>query len=116
MGSSCSLCTLHRELITMGFTEEQRELLGKFQSKFTIRSTSLAIQDVEITEHGSILYSNTNVYGDTSSIDIFDKRIGFLVATIEHPQDDLQALLQFIRKWQEQGYPMPEDDTDLFIK
>lgn len=98
----------------MNFTEEQKELLAKFQSKFTIRANSMASQEVEVTPTGTILYENTYVYGDAVALDIIDKRTEEIITSIHNPEDDMEALLQFAEKWHEQGYPMPGDDTDLF--
>lgn len=96
----------------MSYTTEEIALLERFQDTFKVSAHSMASQRVFISQHGTISYDDDNVYGETDTLDIIHE--DEVVATIQQPNDDAAAILDFAKKWQALDYPNPEDETSLF--
>jgi hypothetical protein len=96
----------------MSYTQEEKDLLERFQNTFKVRANSMASQTVEISREGTGSYEDTYVYGDTLELDIIHE--DEVVKVIKNPSDDANAILTFAKEWKEKEYPTPEDNSTLF--
>ncbi|MBR2246809.1 MAG: hypothetical protein IJ880_07295 [Bacilli bacterium] len=95
------------------FTDEEKAILDAFKEKFYVVVHSMASQILTIdSSTGFESYDDTEVYGETSLIEIFYK--DEVIYKIEKPRNDIEAVLNYAKSWNNAGRPTPEDNLDLF--
>ena len=102
-----------KEMLIMSYSQEEKELINKFQKTFEVRANSMASQLFEINyDTGTTSYEETMVYGDTAELEILMG--GEVVKVFNQPVDDSDTVVNFAKKWKEAGYPLPSDNQNLF--
>lgn len=89
-----------------------KDLIERFFSTFAIITHSMASQVFEITPEGTTSYDDTEVYGETASLDIMWG--GDVIGTVIRPIKDEEVVMAMIRAWGEAGCPLPSDNPEFF--
>ena len=95
--------------------EKEKEILDAFTNDdFSVTAHSRASQSLIIgPSTGTAAYEDIEVYGDTVFIEISDEAGFHFSHEIHQPKDDIQAVLDFAKKWDAAGRPRVEEGKEL---